>query len=213
MAKVTSPLFGLDADGTIGKSVVYARWKGVRYARRYTVGANPNTLAQQQVRSLFTFLNHFYKLSPAIVRQPWEAKAAGEPLTGPNAFVKANAAYMKTDTDLSHLSVSTVVLGGLSPSAAIISGGAGQVSITLTPPILPEGWAIHSQVLVAIHDQDPHLDFTSQVHYDVDNTAPFNTTIAGLSAGSWYAAGYFKFLRADGHIAWGPALSDIVVVT
>lgn len=53
MAKVTMPLLSVEASGQFGKSVVFAKWKGIRYARLY-IGANGSeTAAQLVVRDYF----------------------------------------------------------------------------------------------------------------------------------------------------------------
>ncbi|MGI9863023.1 hypothetical protein SDD30_16730 [Moorella naiadis] len=50
MAKVTAPLMSMDASGALGKALVFAKWKGINYARRYTIPMNPNTVNQEKIR-------------------------------------------------------------------------------------------------------------------------------------------------------------------
>lgn len=50
MAKLTGPLMSLGASGQLGKTLVYADWKGIKYARQHVVPANPNSAAQQTQR-------------------------------------------------------------------------------------------------------------------------------------------------------------------
>lgn len=54
MAKVTAPLFGFGAGGALADSIVFARWKGIDYARKYVVPSNPNTAAQSTQRGYMT---------------------------------------------------------------------------------------------------------------------------------------------------------------
>lgn len=50
MAKVTGPLMSLSASGKIANTVVFAGWKGVQYARKYVIPANPESVAQGDQR-------------------------------------------------------------------------------------------------------------------------------------------------------------------
>jgi hypothetical protein len=50
MAKVKAPLFGFGASGKLGDALVFAKWKGIDYAREYVVPANPNTAGQSTQR-------------------------------------------------------------------------------------------------------------------------------------------------------------------
>lgn len=54
MAKLTAPLFSLEARGSIAKSLVYFPWKGINAARQYVTPANPNTAPQQTQRGYVT---------------------------------------------------------------------------------------------------------------------------------------------------------------
>jgi hypothetical protein len=51
MAKVTGPLFSLDARNSIGKAVVYSFWNGVNYVRSRVIPANPKSDLQAEVRT------------------------------------------------------------------------------------------------------------------------------------------------------------------
>jgi hypothetical protein len=44
----------LNATGSLAKSIVFAGWKGIKYARQYIVPANPNTSGQQTQRGYIT---------------------------------------------------------------------------------------------------------------------------------------------------------------
>lgn len=54
MGKVNAPLFGISASGQIGKTLVFFGWKGLNCVRMHVVPANPNTAAQQGVRTKLT---------------------------------------------------------------------------------------------------------------------------------------------------------------
>jgi hypothetical protein len=50
MAKITGPLMSLDASGTIGKTVVFSKWKGQNYTRLRVTPKNPQKDSQQDCR-------------------------------------------------------------------------------------------------------------------------------------------------------------------
>ena len=54
MAKLTGPLMSLSASGQFASTIVYATWKGIKYARAYVIPENPNTSAQQVIRGYFS---------------------------------------------------------------------------------------------------------------------------------------------------------------
>ena len=54
MAKVQNPLFSVSATGQFMKTVVYAVWRGVAYARGYFIPTNANTANQQVIRDYFS---------------------------------------------------------------------------------------------------------------------------------------------------------------
>jgi len=51
MAKLTAPLFSIEASGTIGKTITYSRWHGRSYARRRVVPLNPQSADQVAIRN------------------------------------------------------------------------------------------------------------------------------------------------------------------
>lgn len=53
MAKLTGPLFSLDARGKLGKALVFIGWKGIKTVRQWLKPANPQSTAQQNIRTIF----------------------------------------------------------------------------------------------------------------------------------------------------------------
>ena len=51
MAKVSGPLFSVDASGGYAGTVVFAKWKGRNYARQLVIPANPRSAGQEQARN------------------------------------------------------------------------------------------------------------------------------------------------------------------
>lgn len=52
MAKVTGPLMSMDASGTIGDALTFAKWKGRNYVRQYVIPTYSNTTLQAKVRDI-----------------------------------------------------------------------------------------------------------------------------------------------------------------
>lgn len=50
MAKLTGPLFSLDARGKLGSSLVFIGWKGIKTVRQWLKPANPQSADQGDVR-------------------------------------------------------------------------------------------------------------------------------------------------------------------
>lgn len=206
MAKVNSPLISLGGSGTIGKSVTFGTWRGIRYARQHVVPANPNTAAQQNTRSVFRWVGEFWAYSPAAARAPWLAFARGKPMTDRNAQIKFLVPVLTAATDLSNLIASPPVLGGPAPAGMTATAGtsAGSIDVTLTPDQLPTGWTVTRAQVLALPDQDPHGLFIGPVAYAEDTTAPYSVTLSDLPAGQACAvAGWFEYQRDDGRMAYG----------
>jgi len=51
MAKLTGPLFSLDASGKYGGAIVFSKWKGRNYARQLVTPANPQSADQETARN------------------------------------------------------------------------------------------------------------------------------------------------------------------
>lgn len=148
MAGVKGPLFSLDASGSVGDAIVYAKWKGRNYVRRHAIPANPKSVGQVSVRSMLKFLAQYWVSLSAGEQTTWETRASATNISAFNAFVAYNQerwgryAYpSKEDPALVSDTAGTI----LSPTAV-----AGSRSILLSVPIdtLAENWGviIHSSL-------------------------------------------------------------------
>ena len=88
MAKVTGPLFSMDASGKFGNDLVFGKWKGINYARRHVNPTQPNTRKQLAVRDKFRQAAALYQRLSGDDREAWRRSASGQPLTGYNLFMK-----------------------------------------------------------------------------------------------------------------------------
>jgi hypothetical protein len=97
MAKVTGPLFSLDARGKIADTLVYAIWKGLNYCRQYVIPFNPKTAGQQTIRGYFTDAVAAYQAEDQATKDIWAAaiKALGWAMSGFNYYVGKYVKYLE----------------------------------------------------------------------------------------------------------------------
>ena len=88
MVRVKAPLFSLDASGTVGKSIVFASWKGRNYVRRHAIPANPNSGLQVGIRSVFRFITQNYTTLDAGDKADWTALALADNITPLDAQIR-----------------------------------------------------------------------------------------------------------------------------
>lgn len=214
MAKLTAPLLSFDAKGQIGKTMVTANWRGVKYARQYVVPANPRTTAQQTNRTKFAFMREMYKLAPSIVRNPWLAFASGRPFTDYNKFVGENLRLVQGQTTLTPMLMSPGARGGLPPIAVAASPGAGggEIDVDITVPTqVPDGWVISAISAAAVEQQDSDGIFTGAFVAETDAPAGNPLTLTGMAAATpCVAFGWVEYTKPDGSTAYSVSLSDDV---
>ena len=213
MARVTAPLLSFGSSGQIGKSQVYSTWRGLAYARRHVIPANPQTSEQTKTRSVFSYLVALWKQGSTIMQAPWLANSVGQPYTDRNAFLKANITALRTGADLTAFVGSPGSAGGIGLDNVSAAGGVGTIDVTVVVPALPTGWTQVAAAAVAIVQGDPHLltDFTSVSNEDT--TDPFAPAFAGLAAGTYVVSAWAKYTRPDGKTAYSPSKTTTVIVT
>lgn len=217
MAKTTAPLFGFAAEGSVGESITFSTWRGVRYAKRYTKPSNPNTEAQQATRGVFATLNQFWKMAPAGMVNAWTAFARGRSFVNRNAFLGQNIRLLRDDpplTSMEGLIASPGVGGAAPPSSIILTPGADQISVAVGLPNMPEGWTLAASAAIAFKDQSPNDPFTSQVHYVRDTASPESIVLTGLTGEVDYVVCvWLEYTKPDGSLAYSISLSDVGLPT
>ncbi len=88
MASTKAPLFGLDASGSLAKSIVFSKWRGRTYVRRHAIPANPKSALQVGMRAVFKFITQDFKNLTQSQKDAWDALAAPDNITQLNAQVK-----------------------------------------------------------------------------------------------------------------------------
>lgn len=98
MAKVTGPLFSVDASGKLADSIVFSKWRGIHTVRQWAKPANPNTAGQQVVRTAFSATVDDYHILSGDDKQAWSLRASGQPLSGFNLLM-GKSIKAKTEID------------------------------------------------------------------------------------------------------------------
>ncbi len=216
MARLTAPLLSFEGSGQIARTQVYSTWKGIPYARRYTVPANPRSTGQVQTRSVFSWLNFIWRTAPADFTAPWRAAVVGRPLIDRNLFIKQNLPLLRTAGSLDGMVFSPGAKGGIA-STITITPGAGQLTFAGSDPTpLPSGWSIVALVGAAIKEQDPEADVDFEVFTVTDLTTPFSAVMSGLEATTDYAAaGWWVYQRSASltDLAYSAATATIITTS
>ena len=98
MAKVTGPLFSIDASGQFASSMIFGKWKGINTARRYARPGDRNTERQERVRALFTDAAMLYQQLNGRDKSAWNELALGRPMSGYNLFIKTVTEALRGET-------------------------------------------------------------------------------------------------------------------
>lgn len=214
MAKVTGGLLSLGADGTIASTLTFSRWKGRPYVRQRVVPSNPRSTAQTLTRNIFSNLNAIWKSAPALLVAPWDRFAAGNVLTGRNAFVGDNIAVLRGEIDLAKMIFSPGAKGGLAQDTTQVTPAVGQVTVTVTTPTPPAGWTLQAVVAAAIKDGAPETITDFVVVAGEDTTDPITEVVlAGLDATAYAVGAWLRWAKPDATIAYGPSVTNVVTVT
>lgn len=88
MATTKAPLFGLDASGTLGGSIVFSKWRGRTYVRRHAIPSNPRSGLQVGMRSVFKFITQDFAGLTQNQKDAWDALAAPDNITQLNAQIR-----------------------------------------------------------------------------------------------------------------------------
>ncbi len=80
----------MDASGSLGKTMVFSKWKGRNYVRSLVKPANPKSGGQVGVRSMFKFLAQIWAGLSAANKATWENRAENMVASPFNAFMSYN---------------------------------------------------------------------------------------------------------------------------
>jgi len=213
MAKVTGPLLSMRATGSIGKTNVFASWRGIPYVRSYIVPANPNTAGQQLTRGTFTWLNDLFRRLGVVSLAPWASYSSGRPFTDRNGFIKQNLPNLRGAASCGNYLASPGSLGGPAIASMVTGAGAvaGDVTATITTGALPTGWVLLALAAFAIVDQTPEAPLSPDFE-EGTNAGPSGTIITlnmAAAATPYRVCGWATYTRDDGRVAFAPAANAL----
>lgn len=214
MAKVTGPLLSLGASGSVGKSLVFGDWRGVKYARQHVTPANPRTTAQTSTRNTFQFADDHFKRLLALGQSPFVQGAKGRPLTARNIFIGAYVRDLRGAADFTNYLASPGVNGGLPLLGFTATAGAssGEIDVTANVPATPVGWTHDAVIFTAFKDRDPASqmqDFAQEMEelqgaWSAGPPPVASASFTGLESTSDYVVSAFlRSTRQDGITAYG----------
>lgn len=207
MAVPTGPLLSFGASGSIGKTIVFSKWKGRSYVRRHVIPSNPQSSAQTLTRNVFTFSSNVWKASPTLLRAPWDRFATGQVLTGRNAFIGKNITAMRSEVDTEDWIGSPGAKGGLPFSAMALTPVSQGFDVTNTVPAIPTGWSFIVGVAAALEAQNPQSDTDYLITAISDAVAGDPMQLTGLKATTEYTVNaWIQWTKADGSTAYGPSV-------
>lgn len=211
MSRLTGPLLSFGARGQIAKTQVYSSWKGIQYARRYVIPAQPPSSDRDKTQNAFRWLQGVYQVSPQAFRAPWETAASGRPLTGRNLWTKRNLPLLREETDNDLMIFSPGAKGGLPATFVITSPSTDIVATPVVPDPLPAGWTIVGAVALAIKAQDPQSDTDYEMFVSDAATGPaWVATITAPGAGDYQVGAFFVYQRSTSvtDLAYGPSAAQ-----
>ncbi len=89
MARVSGPLFSMDASGSIGKAITYGKWKGIAWCRVWFSPENPQTAKQVNMRTALNLAVVFFQVTlTQAQKDAYEVGAAGQGMSGYNLYMK-----------------------------------------------------------------------------------------------------------------------------
>lgn len=178
MARTTAPLLSMDASGSVGNSLTFAKWKGRNYVRRWAKPANPRSTAQVSIRTAMQLYTAIYKASPEAVEAAFAAEAASLKISPFNAYTRAGMKNWKS---------SILVF----PNGNEVAMGTTDADISLTGTVQPRGitweWSETDPLtpwawLLTVRDgADPGLTTAYAVHGTATGTSWLQTGLQGAT--------------------------------
>jgi len=212
MAKTTAPLLSFEGSGQIGKTQVYSKWRGVSYARRYTIPNNPNSDSQKATRGVFSWLAGVWKQMDPNVQAVFTLFAKGRPFTNRNAFVSKNLSGLR-GTDA--VPATTLAAGIMSPGANAGLAAASIVTadhadhtldVTVNPPDVPDGWTVVKVHVLAFVQANANTSEVYTSYYGSAAADPWLVNLAGKGAATYAVFGFVEYTKPDGSTAYSPSL-------
>lgn len=138
MAILKNGLLG-KAKGKIG-GIVTATWRGINYAREYVIPANPKTVNQTAIRTVFSNVVLIGRASLTdFIHTYWNELMTGKPATGWSKFVGTNMQNVTISGAYENLKLSTGDLEGLASLAEDGSPPSNQIKMNWNESVVSNG--------------------------------------------------------------------------
>lgn len=205
MARVTSPLLSLDASGSVGKAITFAKWRGRNYVRRLVVPANPKTPLQVAMRAGLRFVTQYWQFIDTADQNGWATLAAGDNITLLNASVR----YNQNEVRQGRYPISSPLQGSqTTPSAPTDDssvGGYRQITLNWAAGgnAPTQGWAIY-------RSEDTMITPGPATLIRMVDASLLSFIDTGLLDGTTY---YYYIIGFNLNGEAGPASSEIEVTT
>jgi hypothetical protein len=188
MARVEGPLFSLEASGTIGDAVTYSRWKGIPYARKRVIPANPKSAKQTGIRAMFAFIAAFWDSIATLDQATWDTLAASLNISPFNAYVRENQKRWIDGNTPTQAYPAAEASTALTVTTQTLTGGTGAATIEITPSGSTDIWGI------AIYRETAAITAPSRNNLikvlPADGANPVTYVDSGLAPGTYhYRAG------------------------
>ena len=204
MAKITAPLLGFDAEGSIADLLTYARWKGRTYVKRHRAPVNQQTFAQVEARDTLAAANSIWKTAPALFKTTWDRSADRKPRTGYNAWIGRYIEDNLNQANLVNLVMAPKVLGGLGPANIGLVPASQSIVVNFALGTTPIGWFLQATLAATIINQNPANIVFPAVTAGEEASPPGPVTLTGLLPGVGYVAtGWLRWLLPAGTVAYG----------
>lgn len=186
MAGVKGPAFSLAAGGSVGKTLVYATWKGRPYVRRHVIPANPKSGLQVGMRAAFGFTAKQYGGLSAGDKALWATEAAADNIGAIGAMNRSAGIRARQNLGL---------LRDPDEPAGTTNGAPTSVTATAQPKSIVVGWT--DSVTGTVWGTFIHRSTTGTFTPDISNLVH----VAAAGESSWTDSGlttgteYFYELR------------------
>lgn len=205
MARTTGPLMSMEASGTLAKTLVFSRWKGRAYVRRWTIPANPKAPLQVSTRSMMTFLSQQWAAIGSPAQDSWAAFAESLKISPFNAYIRGN---QKAFANFDPVYQATPPAAALAPDSN--NGSTATVDNKLVTLDLELNALINDWGAIFCVSPNPVAACTRGL---VAGVAPFVGVHAHIVLGP-LASGTYHFnsrgFTTDG--VWGPDQGDVTFV-
>lgn len=190
-------------DGKVGETVG-AKWKNKKTIRTYTKPSNPNTQAQQNVRSAFKTITSFVALFADQIRYKTALDVSG--MSVRNAIIKLNKSMIEANNvDLKDLLISK---GGLQKPISFLAEkdeSSSAVKVTWTKPTATNFTDEAKMVVVAVDAETQVID----VFEALASAGTASGTVSFADATDVQVYGYYLDKRGNAKVASNSVESTI----